>query len=30
MVNCPGTMPDAGVQRIRNFVRAGGLLYQLG
>lgn len=27
MVNCPGTMPAAGVQRIRNFVRAGGLLY---
>lgn len=27
MVNCPGTMPDAGVQRIARFVRAGGLLY---
>ena len=27
MVNCPGTMPDAGVKRIERFVRAGGLLY---
>ena len=27
MVNCPGTMPDAGVNRIERFVRAGGLLY---
>jgi len=27
MVNCPGVMPDAGVQRIQKFVRAGGLLY---
>ncbi len=27
MVNCPGTMPAAGVQRIAKFVRAGGLLY---
>ena len=27
MVNCPGTMPKAGVRRIEKFVRAGGLLY---
>jgi hypothetical protein len=27
MVNCPGTLPDAGVHRIERFVRAGGLLY---
>ena len=27
MVNCPGYMPDAGIERIRKFVRAGGLLY---
>ncbi|MHB8876376.1 MAG: hypothetical protein ACYC8T_22005 [Myxococcaceae bacterium] len=27
MVNCPGTMPDAGVKRVERFVRAGGLLY---
>lgn len=27
MVDCPGHMPDAGVQRIEKFVRAGGLLY---
>ena len=27
MVNCPGVMPDEGVQRIARFVRAGGLLY---
>jgi hypothetical protein len=27
MVNCPGTMSDAGVQRIARFVKAGGLLY---
>ena len=27
MVNCPGTMPMAGVRRIERFVRAGGLLY---
>lgn len=27
MVNCPGVMPAAGVQRIERFVRAGGLLY---
>lgn len=27
MVNCPGTMPMAGVRRIAKFVRAGGLLY---
>ncbi|MCG8588281.1 MAG: hypothetical protein MJE66_03245 [Proteobacteria bacterium] len=27
MVNCPGQMPDAGVERIARFVRAGGLLY---
>lgn len=27
MVNCPGTMPNAGVQKIEKFVRAGGLLY---
>jgi hypothetical protein len=27
MVDCPGVMPDAGVQRLQRFVRAGGLLY---
>ncbi len=27
MVNCPGTMPDAGVKRLERFVRAGGTLY---
>ncbi len=27
MVNCPGNMPDDGVERIKRFVRAGGLLY---
>lgn len=27
MVNCPGKMPDAGVERLERFVRAGGLLY---
>jgi hypothetical protein len=27
MVDCPGTMPDAGVARLERFVRAGGLLY---
>ncbi|MGC4120611.1 MAG: SH3 domain-containing protein [Myxococcales bacterium] len=27
MVNCPGRIPDDGVQRIQKFVRAGGLLY---
>ncbi|MBI5543980.1 MAG: hypothetical protein HY901_08845 [Deltaproteobacteria bacterium] len=27
MVNCPGSMPDAGIERIRKFVSAGGLLY---
>lgn len=27
MVNCPGTMPQAGLRRIEKFVRAGGLLY---
>jgi hypothetical protein len=27
MVNCPGVMPDEGVQRLQRFVRAGGLLY---
>jgi hypothetical protein len=27
MVNCPGHMPRAGVERLERFVRAGGLLY---
>lgn len=27
MVNCPGTMPGAGLKRVEKFVRAGGLLY---
>lgn len=27
MVNCPGNMPAGGVERVRKFVRAGGLLY---
>src|SRR5688500_3050335 len=27
MVNCPGNIPQAGLQRIEKFVRAGGLLY---
>lgn len=27
MVNCPGVMPQAGVERLERFVRAGGLLY---
>jgi hypothetical protein len=27
MVNCPGHMPQAGLQRLEKFVRAGGLLY---
>jgi hypothetical protein len=27
MVDCPGVVPDAAVQRIERFVRAGGLLY---
>lgn len=27
MVNCPGRIPDEGVERIQKFVRAGGLLY---
>jgi hypothetical protein len=27
MVNCPGNIPRAGVERIARFVRAGGLLY---
>lgn len=27
MVNCPGVMPQASLQRIERFVRAGGLLY---
>lgn len=27
MINCPGTLPRAGLRRIKKFVRAGGLLY---
>lgn len=27
MVDCPGTIPRAGVRRLERFVRAGGLLY---
>ncbi len=27
MINCPGRIPGAGLERIKKFVRAGGLLY---
>jgi hypothetical protein len=27
MINCPGRIPTAGLERIKKFVRAGGLLY---